>query len=194
MSTLPDQPSTTAASCPALQALVQYLDSLDSRADLEILAGLLERLDVTRADLKPACIFDHNAYRRNTIKRSDWYELVALCWHSGQRTPIHDHRGSSCGFRVIEGVATETRFARTPSGLICPMRTDRLEAGYVCAAADADIHQVLNAEAEGTDLVTLHIYSPPMTRYHRYTLDSPSAESQVEIRELNSCDPGAQGI
>ncbi|MBT4878434.1 MAG: hypothetical protein HON42_01285, partial [Alphaproteobacteria bacterium] len=40
-------------------------------------------------------------YRRNLIKKNDFYELVAVCWLPGQLTPIHDHVGSDCAFKII---------------------------------------------------------------------------------------------
>lgn len=170
---------------PKLRALIEYLDSLTERADLKVLDRLLSELEITAEDLRPALRFSLERYRRNTIRETDRYELVALCWKSGQRTPIHNHRESSCAFRVVEGDATETRFDRTPSGLICPALTRTLRPGHVCAAEDDDVHQVANAMPDGRELVTLHIYSPPLRRFHRYTLDSPTPEGQVELVEMN---------
>ena len=51
-----------------LGPLLDCLGSLDGRADLEVLSGLLGDIPVTRADLGAAC---------------------------RQRTPIHDHRGAT---------------------------------------------------------------------------------------------------
>ena len=39
-----------------------------------------------------------------------------LCWKNGQRSPIHDHTGSSCGVRVLRGTLTETLFELAPNG------------------------------------------------------------------------------
>lgn len=153
---------------PALAHLINYLDSLHSRADLPTLHRLLNGLSITRADFDSVCIFGTHGYRRNPVSRSDWYELVALTWRSSHCTPIHDHRGSSCAFRVVEGTGTEIRFSQTPSGLVCPTATNTMPAGYVCAAEDADIHQVSNMQAPGTDLITLHIYSPPIKKMNTY--------------------------
>lgn len=153
---------------PALSPLIGYLDGLQERVCLETLAKLLSELRVTRADIAASCVFGVKGYRRNTISRGAWYELLANCWHSGHRTPIHDHRGVSCAFKVVEGMGTEIRFRETPSGLICPSETVAMPVGYVCAAADNDIHQVANMEVAGQDLVTLHIYSPPITKMHTY--------------------------
>ncbi len=153
---------------PKLAELIGYLDSIDHRADLATLGRLLAKLDVSRCDIATTCIFGVKGYRRNCISKSKWYELVACCWHSGDRTPIHDHRGVSCAFKVVEGEGTEIRFAETPSGLICPTMSVKMPTGYICAADDSDIHQVANMQAAGQDLITLHIYSPPIRKMHTY--------------------------
>lgn len=168
---------------PKLTGLIDYLKSLDGRADLAILDRLLSDLDLRRSDIHSACIFDAQHYRRNRLAESDWFELLAICWLSGQRTPIHDHTGSSCAFLVVSGTATETRFEPTPSGLICPGQTSRLEPGTVCATENNDMHQVANAEPKGTDLITLHIYSPPLRKMNRYSIDVPGVMPHYEANE-----------
>lgn len=162
---------------PKLQPVVAYLQSLTTRADLAVLSKLLSELNVSRHDIAPACVFGQRGYRRNTICESPHFELLALCWRSGDCTPIHDHRGVSCAFRIIEGQGTEIRFEPTPSGLICPASINRMDPGYICAADEPDIHQVANMQAPGTDLVTLHIYSPPIKKMTTYEFATPvSAE------------------
>ncbi len=159
-----------AACCasPALRPLIGYLQTLTHRADLAILTHHLQSLNITRDDVEPACCFGARSYKRNVIAASPWFELLALTWRSGQCTPIHDHRGVSCAFRVVHGVGTEIRFELTPSGMICPVQTVRMQPGYVCAADDADIHQVANMQAPGEDLITLHIYSPRISKMNTY--------------------------
>lgn len=160
--------ATPAQRFPGLAEVIGYLDTLTGRADLAVLSRLLGRIAVTRADIDAACVFGSRGYRRNTISESSHYELLALCWRSGHCTPIHDHRGVSCAFRVVEGTGTEIRFRVTDSGLVCPTTVNAMPPGYVCAADDADIHQVANMQAPGRDLVTLHIYSPPITKMTTY--------------------------
>jgi cysteine dioxygenase len=153
---------------PKLAALLKYLGALDGRADLAVLARMLSELNLGVEDVKAACHFGSCSYKRNTVAASPHFELLVLCWRSGHCTPIHDHQGSSCAFRVLKGTATEIRFRHTPSGLACPVQTTRMEAGYVCSAEDDDIHQVANMEPAGEDVVTLHIYSPPPTRWRTF--------------------------
>ncbi len=58
--------------------------------------------------------------------------------------------------------------------------------GESTALQDADIHQVSNLQAEGTDLVTLHIYSPPLLRMDTYSLtDATVGEFIPMIYEMH---------
>lgn len=166
----------TRSSVPKLAELIGYLDGLKGQADLGKLAKLLGGLKLSRKDVAPACIFGEKGYRRNRIAGSEHYELLALCWRSGDRTPIHDHQGVSCAFRVVEGTGTEIRFAGTPSGLVCPVQAVTMKPGYVCAAEEADIHQVANMQAPETDLITLHIYSPPIRKMNTYEFTAPISQ------------------
>ncbi len=177
-------PAVSKANGPKLAGLVAQLDQLDRLADLGNLYRLLEELEVTRDDLGPYAVFEPDRYQRNRISASDWYEFVCLCWLSGQRTPIHDHAGSSCAFRVIVGVATETRFERTSSGLVCPLWTRQHQPGYVCASEEADIHQVANTQPAGEELITLHIYSPQPQGFNVYSLDGPPPSADPESRSV----------
>jgi cysteine dioxygenase len=172
---------------PKLAPIIGYLDSLKGRADLDVLSGMLKKLDITLEDIKGNCVFGQKGYKRNTISKTDWYELLALCWHSGDRTPIHDHQGVSCAFKVVHGTGTEIRFRPTPSGLICPAGTTEMQPGYICAALDADIHEVANFQAPGQDLVTLHIYSPPITKMNVYEFACPVSQECAEAYKDTPC-------
>jgi cysteine dioxygenase len=192
--TAPTNPTTPKDSCHAasavcdkLRPLIAYLDSLTARADLKVLENLLHKLDLTTDDIKSSCIFGQRGYKRNTISRSDHYELLALCWHSGDRTPIHDHQGVSCAFKVLHGTGTEIRFRPTPSGLICPASTTEMHPGYICAALDADIHEVANFQAPGMDLVTLHIYSPPIKKMNVYDFTCPRPGDSADAYKDTPC-------
>jgi cysteine dioxygenase len=169
-------PNGTPSICAKLAPIVKYLDSLTGRADLDVLSRMLGSLSITLEDIRSNCIFGQKGYKRNTISKSEWYELLALCWHSGDRTPIHDHQGVSCAFKVVHGTGTEVRFQPTPSGLICPVSATEMQPGYICTALDADIHEVANFQAPGQDLVTVHIYSPPIKKMNVYEFACPMPE------------------
>jgi cysteine dioxygenase len=163
---------------PALAELIGYLQGLTHRADLNVLTEILSTANITLKDIKKAAVFGKKGYRRNCIASSPWFELLVLTWRSGHCTPIHDHRGVSCAFKVIHGVGREIRFEVTESRLICPTNTEHMQPGYVCAAADDAIHQVANMQKPGHDLVTLHIYSPRIKKMHTFDFKT-SAGAEV---------------
>jgi cysteine dioxygenase len=137
------------------------MDGLTSRADLQIVEELLREANVERDDMVEACKFSTQHYARNELAKSPWYQLLVICWRGGQSSPIHDHFGSACGVRVVDGIATETLFAETSPGLVRPVRELQHACGEVCVTSDADIHLITNEQAD-QDLITLHLYSPPL--------------------------------
>jgi cysteine dioxygenase len=116
--------------------------------------------------------------------------LLALCWKNGQRSPIHDHAGSSCGIRVLRGTMTETRFEFAPNGHVKAVSSKDYGAGSVLGSQDFDLHQISNLQANDADLVTLHVYSPPLFRMGTYSLMDTSRGEESMLMEF--CD--AAGI
>jgi len=149
------------------------LDKHDERIPLSVLTAGLRSLQVNLTDLQPFVQFSPERYRRNLFRAGPAYHALVLCWRAGQRSPIHDHRGSACGVRVLSGEATETVFEMTEEGHVFPVRTRKLEEGFICATQDQDIHQLSNLQPNLADLVTLHIYSPPLLVMGQYSLTEP---------------------
>lgn len=173
-----------AAANEKLTRLLNYLDNLTQRAPIEELDRRLRSLDLTVEDVAEYVQFNQANYRRNLVQGGPWYHLLVLCWRSGQRSPIHNHAQSTCGLKVLRGVATETRFEDSPSGLIKAVSSRDLPEGLIAATQDADMHQISNLQAEGEDLITLHIYSPPLLKMKTFSLtDRTVGEYVPEIIE-----------
>jgi cysteine dioxygenase len=153
-----------------LAELTERLECLRARASLPFLMRELEELPAELPDLRQYIHFSESAYSRNLVRQSDWYALLVLCWKNGQRSPIHDHAGSSCGVRVLRGVMTETRFDFAPNGHVKALSSCELAAGGICGSQDYDLHQVSNLQPGGAELVTLHIYSPPLVWMGTYSI------------------------
>lgn len=167
-----------------LSKLLHYLDNLTERAPIEELENHLRSLDLAAEDVGQYAKFDKAHYRRNQVRGTPWYHLLVICWKSGQRSPIHNHAESTCGLKVLRGIATETKFETTPSSLVKAVSSRDLREGHIAASQDADIHQISNLQADGTDLITLHIYSPPLLRMKTYSLtDRTVGEYVPEIFE-----------
>ena len=149
------------------------LDRATGRLSLRTILDWFRDTDLSAEDVAEYLVFRPDRYVRNLLHAGPAYQALVLCWRNGQRSPIHNHRGSNCGVKVLRGVATETVFAKAPNGMAYAVRSRDLPEGHVCATADEDVHQVSNLQAGGADLVTLHVYSPPLLRMDVFSLDSP---------------------
>ncbi len=153
-----------------LDELFTYLDGLDDRAPLRDLTEELADLEMDCDEVAEFIRFSERGYTRNLVRAGDWYHVLVLCWKNGQRSPIHDHQGSSCGVRVLRGTMSETQFEFAPNGHIKALFTHELLPGQVCGSEDTDIHQISNLQAGDADLVTLHVYTPPLLQMGTYSL------------------------
>lgn len=155
---------------PKLAELIAYLDSATGRIPLKELTAKIDEIDLDDDDVADFIHFNNHHYSRNLIKAGAWYHALALCWKNGQRSPIHDHGQSSCGVRVLRGTATETQFEFTAHGHVKATFSRELYAGQVCGSEDDDLHQVSNLQEGNAELVTLHIYSPPLLHMGTYSI------------------------
>ncbi len=153
-----------------LDPLKSYLDGLTKRAGVNELRAHLEALDISIDDVQEFVRFKPDRYQRNLVCEGPMYQLLVMCWSSGQRSPIHNHAGSTCGVRVLSGIATETSFASSPSDLLKPVASFDHERGAISVSQDSDTHQISNLQVADEDLVTLHIYSPPLLRMDTFSL------------------------
>jgi cysteine dioxygenase len=161
----------------SLAELFRRLDAHTARISVQVLEAALEDLSIALDDVRPYLVFGTDTYRRNLVHAGPAYQALVLCWRNGQRSPIHDHAGSSCGVRVLSGEALETVFERTRAGMVFAVRSLSHVPGSVCATQDADIHQVSNLAEGGGDLVTLHVYSPPLLNMGTYSLFDPNVRA-----------------
>jgi cysteine dioxygenase len=173
-----------------LHELIAFLDRLQARAPLPQLVAEMGELRVLCEELGEHVRFSDQQYARNLVCKGPWYHLLVLCWKNGQRSPIHDHAGSTCGLRVLRGVMTETTFDFAPNGHVKTLGSRELHEGEVCATQDDDLHQVSNLQAGDADLVTLHVYTPPLVWMGTYSMYDTSRGQEPMLLEF--CD--AAGI
>jgi hypothetical protein len=65
---------------------------------------------------------------------------------------------------------TETRFDFAPNGHVKAVASQEYRPGAVFGSQDLDLHQVSNLQAGAADLVTLHVYTPPLLAMGTYSL------------------------
>ena len=167
----------------ALRALFQAFEDRGAPIPLKDLLSSLVALDITRDDVAEAVRFDGAGYQRIIIHHGTHFEALVLCWQSGQGSPIHDHAGSSCAVRIVEGRATETTYRRSPSGQLYPSQSRSYKQGSVTGCHDQGTHQVANLQPAGQNLITLHVYSPPPSEWSYYRLDDTTLAGHDRVIE-----------
>ena len=161
--------------------LVEKLNSQTTPPTLEEITSWLSTVEISQLDLEPFIGFKEGNYWRHRVCRNEAVEMLVICWRPGQKTPIHDHNGSHGVVRVHQGLMQETIFTfdeqqglSFATGRECPQ-------GTVTGAGVPDIHQLGNPEVSGRDLITVHVYAPPLGVLKTYKLGS----SQVDLYTPN---------
>jgi cysteine dioxygenase len=176
MSTSIEQPNAFPAveekPLSSFDLLLKRLREMREPPSLEVLDSLLKQLIVTDEDLRPHMGFKAGTYARHRVFRNEFAELLVLCWRPGQRTPIHDHNGSYGAVRVCEGVMWETMFDLDETRTLFYKSAREWRPGEVTGADIPDIHQLGNPEVSGRNLVTLHLYAPPLGVLNTYKVGS----------------------
>ena len=138
----------------------------------------------TAEALAPYVLWSGERYTRNLIYRDAYFEILALCWLPGQRTPIHSHDGQLGWVTVVQGelVCRNYRFVRSemlkkkvhgssphPVAGARPVEVELLASASCPADGSVAVvdrrqttHQIENLEKSAAGSVSLHVYSKPI--------------------------------
>jgi cysteine dioxygenase len=160
----------------SFQDLVRRLNDQTSPPSLEELSSWLANVQIEPEDVQPYVAFKDGNYWRHRVCRNAAVEMLVLCWRPGHKTPIHDHNGSHGVVRVHAGILSEKIYKydaekglSEESGRLC-------QVGEVTGTGIPDIHRLGNAEDSGQDLITVHVYAPPLGVLKTYKVGSPQID------------------
>jgi len=156
--------------------LAETLASRRSVPSLPELYALVERTEISPHDLQPYLGFKAGNYSRHRVMRNEFVEMLVLCWKPGQRTPIHDHNGSHGAVFIHEGILWETTFEYDAENGLAYKAHRELRGGGLTGSEVPDIHQLGNPDVSGRDLITIHIYAPPLGVLKTYKLGSSTID------------------
>lgn len=120
---------------------------------------------------------------------------MILAWGPGQKSAIHDHNGSHCIMRVLEGTLTETLYTaeggmdsdsslsptEDESQSYRKTRESTLITGQTAYIHDnIGWHRVSNSSHENS-AVSLHLYAPPIERCQTF------CEVEGKVRAQAAC-------
>lgn len=149
----------------------------------ETVLDFMRRNTVDVSTLSSYLYFSREHYTRNLIQRTPLYELIAICWDVGQRSPIHNHRDQKCWMAMAYGKVEVHNFRlvnKDPGSHFCELQPSSrflIEAGKPQEVdPEEPIHRVSNPRSFGSRAVTLHVYSLPFDTCEVYDLKTKKYE------------------
>ena len=110
---------------------------------------------------KNICTWSNESYTRNCIFENEKFELILLCWESGQFTPIHDHGGEECWVKIIEGEFKETIYKIDSKGQMVNVKSIISTTNDVTYMVDfMGFHRLENLSNKRS--LSLHLYAKPI--------------------------------
>ncbi|USK26374.1 cysteine dioxygenase family protein [Bacillus sp. CMF21] len=154
------------------ERLQTILGNVHSASKMELLEAL-KSLNIEIEELKPFLKKERNKpYYRKLLYKNETLELLVMNWSELDCAP-HDHGKSHGWIQVINGVSENTVYEVKENHLPSELFTEKKEKGRSFFAPKGGVHKM--GESEGTNLVTLHLYSPPITGMKVYDLEKCAA-------------------
>jgi cysteine dioxygenase len=163
----------------SFQELARRLTQQTSPPTLEELHSWLTNVQIHPDDIQPYVGFKEGNYWRHRVCRTDAVEMLVLCWRPGHKTPIHDHNGSHGVVRVHAGLLSETIFKYDEVNGLSYESGRECHVGQVTGAGVPDIHRLGNREDSSQDLITVHVYAPPLGVLKTYKVGSPQIDLYI---------------
>lgn len=156
--------------------LIETLGRQTTPPALEEIHSWLSAVEISQLDLQPYLGFKEGNYWRHRVCRNDAVEMLIICWRPGQKTPIHDHNGSHGVVRVHQGLMWETTFSFDEQQGLSYQTGRECAEGTITGAEVPDIHQLGNPEVSGRDMITVHVYAPPLGVLKTYKVGSAQVD------------------
>ena len=149
-------------------------------ADSDDYVVIAKNIDISIAEFKKYISWDPEVYTRNCIEHNEDFELILICWKSGDETPIHGHDNQRCWVYQVAGEMTEERFKEDDEGQLIKEHEMKLTQGKLTYMHDSmGYHTLSNSTSENA--ITLHLYMKPV-----YQCEVFNEEKQkFETAEMN---------
>ena len=170
----------------SIQEFIRQLRGL-SRPEftLEGVHEFLKDHPIDPNSLKEYLFFRTSHYTRNLIDKSGLYEVLSICWETGQKSHIHNHRGQNCwmavpmgrllvqNYRIVGGMdgSEHCELAESSRYWMDPANPGKVEP-------QEPIHSVANPSELNQRAVSIHVYSFP---YDACTVYFPEQKRSLEV-------------
>ncbi|KAI9298535.1 cysteine dioxygenase type I [Neoconidiobolus thromboides FSU 785] len=160
---------------------------LDSdKVNVKKIQKLMENYQSNSSDWEKYAHFDNNKYTRNLVDDGNGeFNLIVLAWNNGQKSPIHDHAGSHCIMKILDGELQEQLY-EWPEESSAQTECCRKMNNYKNTVYSKDqvtymhdnlgLHRVANYNSDKPAL-SLHLYTPPIKQAITFQEDSGAKRS-----------------
>lgn len=169
-----------------MSRLIAALDALGPAPSLRAIHAAVDASGLAPSDVAPWVRTDTRRYFRNRVTINAAYELLVMTWLPGQSSVPHDHAGSVCAMRVVEGRAVERAYELCPDGSVRESQAYEVNADTTISGEDAAVHSIHNDDPNQHTLVTVHVYSPPLKDFRRFVARPASSREHVRGAEKSS--------
>lgn len=151
--------------------------------NLSALKKVVFETDIPEDEWRPLVFYHQGRYARNLVDQGNGnFDLLLVSWMPSHSSCIHDHAGSHCLMKILEGSIEETVYETPRSG----EETLRVKRSTVLVGGESTyvhdkigLHRIFNP-SDCRPAVSLHLYSPPILKCHQF--DERTAE-----KILNEC-------
>ncbi|MFD2992725.1 cysteine dioxygenase family protein [Fictibacillus nanhaiensis] len=151
---------------------LRILDTLNNNPTKDDLKTALLSLNIEYEDVESELKTSENKpYYRKLLYQNKDVELLVMNWSQLECAP-HDHGSSQGWIKVLNGSTKNTVYELEENGLPRELFTKNHDKDQVLFAPKHGVHK-MKAE-ENSDLVTLHLYSPPISGMKVYDLEKCS--------------------
>jgi len=164
---------------PSLRELIAMLNKIPQRDRTpDKIRSLVMRTHISESEIEKCLVFSNEGYARNLFYKSEDFEILVMCWKSGQKSPIHDHDTCLSVEKVFSGQLLFKTYHRVHEGRdeIYEGETISGVPGDVADVAAGSIHKLENPSEFESDAVTVHLYFPPLKQMKCFDLESKTAD------------------
>ncbi|HZS47321.1 MAG TPA: C-GCAxxG-C-C family (seleno)protein [Blastocatellia bacterium] len=164
---------------PSVRDLINLLNRIpESERTPDKIRNLVMRTHISEAEIEKCLVFSNEGYARNLFYKNEDFEVLVMCWKSGQKSPIHDHDNCLSVEKVFSGQLLFTSYHRVSEDQDEVYEGETIPGvpGDVADVAAGSIHKLENPSEFGSDAVTVHFYFPPLKQMKCFNIEDKTAD------------------
>lgn len=146
------------------------VESLKNKPADKTYLQVMNAVDIPLEEFEKYLTWNRDRYTRNSMVRTDEFELLLACWEKGHSSAVHDYHTGMAWVSIVKGQLKEERFMKFDSKLEKVSSVVLNKGDFSYLADPIAIHRYRNNVDERT--VSLHLYAKPIEEWKEYNLET----------------------